>query len=128
MDSISNMLSGIKNAQSRKKKEIILPYSNLKFEVAKLLKSRNYLAGVAKLEEGNKSHLKIILAYENGEPKISEIKRISKPGCRIYKNHRHIGKVLNGIGIAVVSTSQGVLTDGQARQKKVGGEIICEVY
>jgi small subunit ribosomal protein S8 len=128
MDPIANMLSGIKNAQSRKKNEIISPYSNLKFGIAKLLKKEGYLKDVVKIKEGNKSDLKITLAYENGEPKISGIERISKPGCRIYRNHQHIRKVLNGMGIAIISTSQGVLTGEQARKKKIGGEIICEIY
>ena len=129
MDPVANMFSGIKNAQARKHSEIIFPYSNLKFEIVKLLKAEHYLEDVKKIKSGNnKFNLKLTLSYDNDESRITDIKRISKPGCRIYKNHRQIKKVLNGIGMAVVSTSHGILTDDQARKKKVGGEIICEIY
>jgi small subunit ribosomal protein S8 len=128
MDPVADMFSGIKNAQARKHSETLFPYSNLKFEIAKLLKEEGYLEGVKKIKDGNKFKLRLALGYDDDGSKITEIKRVSKPGCRVYKNHQHIRKVLNGIGMAVISTSHGILTDNQARIKKIGGEIICEIY
>ncbi|MEA3273607.1 MAG: 30S ribosomal protein S8 [Patescibacteria group bacterium] len=129
MDPVADMFSGIKNAQARKHSEAVFPYSNLKFEIAKLLKAEGYLENVKKISNGdNKFNLKLALGYDDNEAKITDIKRVSKPGCRVYKNHRQIKKVLNGVGMAVISTSHGILTDDQARRKKIGGEIICEIY
>jgi len=147
-DPIADMLTRIRNAQIVKKSEVILPYSKLKFNILTLMAKSGWIEGVTKREPlvskgaNNKfkktsrdylqqrfATLQVKLKYSpTGQPHISSLKRISKPGRRIYVNKDEIFTVLNGKGIAVISTSQGLLTDKEARQRKIGGEIICEIY
>lgn len=152
-DPIADMLTRIRNAQMVKKSEVILPYSKIKFNIAEILAKEKWLGKIEKIEplltkkakaknikEKNAKfiNIKIELLYENHEkaggratvkkPKISSIKKISKPGCRVYVSKDKLPIVLNNYGIAIVSTPQGLMTNKEAKKNGVGGEIICEVY
>ena len=128
-DPIADMLTRIRNAQAVKKTEVLVPYSNLKFEIAKILKHENYIENFKRVEETNFPQIKINLKYDsNGESAIGHIKRISKPGHRVYVGKDKIGNVLNNLGISIISTSAGLLTNKEAKKRGVGGEIICEVW
>jgi len=142
-DPISDMLTRIRNAQMVKKAEVVLPYSKLKLNILKLLEEEGWLkkveikepsiAGVTKKIGKEKiakfKELKADIVYDNqGKPKIKSLKRVSSPGKRIYVTKENLPKVLNGWGMAVISTSKGILTDKQARKQGLGGEVICEIY
>jgi len=126
-DPISDMLTRIKNAYMAKKRNVVLPSSKVKLNIANLLQKNGYIGGVK--ESGDKKkELQIDLIYKNNKPALSAVKRISKPGRRIYAGARELTNVLNGYGISIVSTSKGIMTNKEARKEKIGGEIICEVY
>lgn len=128
-DPIADMLTRIRNAQAINKEEVLMPYSNLKFEIAKILKHENYIDNVEKVEESKFPQLKIVLKYdESDEPIIKSIKRVSKPGQRVYVSKNKIANVLNNYGISILSTSAGLMTNKEAKRKGVGGEILCEVW
>ena len=127
-DPIADMLTRIRNAQSVKKAEVVLPYSKLKHNLAQILVKENYLKSSAKMEGQGKQNLRLELIYDAQGPVIKSIIRISKPGRRVYTNHKDLPYVLNNLGIAVISTSQGLMTNKEARRKKMGGEVICEIY
>lgn len=128
-DPIADMLTRIRNAQAVKKSEVLIPFSLLKFEIAKILKHEDYIVEFEKIEEGKFPQLKIILKYnENKAPAISNIKRISKPGLRIYISKNKIPRVLNNLGLVIISTSQGLMTGKEAKRKGIGGEILCEIW
>jgi len=127
-DPISNMLTQIRNAQMVKKEAISIPYSDLNFEVARVLKEKGFLKEVNKKGRKNKKKLEIALRYQDGVPAISGIKKVSKSSQRVYKGYQEIRKIKGGYGISVISTSKGVMADEEAKKKKAGGEIICEVW
>ena len=127
-DPIGDMIARIKNAQLRNYKKVELPSSNFKVKIAEILKSEGYIIDYKINSESNKSVLLINLKYHSGNPVISTIERISKPGRRIFSTAESLPKINNGLGIAIVSTSKGVMTDIDARKQKVGGEIICKVF
>ena len=127
-DPIGDMIARIKNAQLRNYKKVELPSSNFKVKIAEILKSEGYIIDYKINSESNKSVLLINLKYHSGSPVISTIERISKPGRRIFSTAESLPKINNGLGIAIVSTSKGVMTDIDARKQKVGGEIICKVF
>ena len=127
-DPIGDMIARIKNAQLRNHKKVELPSSNFKAKIAEILKSEGYIIDYEINSESNKSVLLINLKYHSGNPVISTIERISKPGRRIFSTAESLPKINNGLGIAIVSTSKGVMTDIDARKQKVGGEIICKVF
>jgi len=127
-DPIGDMLARIKNAQMRNYKKIKLPSSNFKSKIADVLKNEGYIIDYKVTEEDKKSILEINLKYNSGNPVISTIERISKPGRRIFSSAESLPKINNGLGIAIVSTPKGVMTDIDARKQKVGGEIICKVF
>lgn len=134
-DPIADMLTRIRNASAIRKDEVVLPMSKIKLDIAKILEKSGWVGKVEVIKnDGQKNgngifnELKIALKYDNKESKISSIKRISKPGLRIYVNKDKLPKVLNNMGIAIISTSQGIMTNKDARKKKIGGEIICEIY
>ena len=127
-DPIGDMIARIKNAQLRNYKKVELPSSNFKAKIAEILKSEGYIVDYEINSESNKSVLLINLKYHSGNPVISTIERISKPGRRIFSTAESLPKINNGLGIAIVSTSKGVMTDIDARKQKVGGEIICKVF
>jgi len=129
-DPIADLFSQIRNALAKNKPFIEVPHSGIKQAVAELLKNEGYLTSLFVSDDNSspKKTLKITLKYNQGKPVISHLRRISKPGQRIYLNSRDLPHVLNGFGIAVVSTSKGLMTAHQARAMKIGGEVICEVY
>ena len=125
-DPISDMLTRVRNAQSAAKFDVSMPSSKLKMAIAKVLLDEGYIAGF-KSDEATKPTLTVDLKYYEGRPVIEELKRISRPGLRIYKNKNELPKILNGLGIAIISTSAGVMTDRAARAEGRGGEILCTV-
>jgi small subunit ribosomal protein S8 len=128
-DPIADMLTRIRNAQAVRKGEVLIPFSKLKFEIAKVLKHEKYVNEFAKVEEGNFPQIKIVLKYDdNKEPGIRNIQRVSTPGQRVYVNSAKIPKILNNLGIAIISTSQGLMTNKEAKRKGVGGEVLCEIW
>ena len=128
-DPIGDMLARIKNAQVRTHKNVSLPSSNFKIKIAEVLKDEGYIIdyNINNLEN-NKNQLTITLKYNYGNPVINSIERVSRPGRRIFSSAESLPKINNGLGIAIVSTPKGVMTDINARKQKVGGEIICKVF
>ena len=126
-DPIGDMLARIKNSQSRNYKKIDMPSSKFKAKIAEVLKNEGYIIDF-KVISDSKPKLEIILKYYSGRPVISSIERISKPGRRIFSSADSLPKINNGLGIAIVSTPKGVMTDIDARKQKIGGEIICKVF
>ena len=127
-DPIGDMIARIKNAQMRNHKEVDLPSSNFKAKIAEILKIEGFIIDYSINSETSKSVLKIDLKYHSGNPVISTIERVSKPGRRIFSSAESLPKINNGLGIAIISTPKGVMTDIDARKQKVGGEIICKVF
>jgi small subunit ribosomal protein S8 len=127
-DPIGDMIARIKNAQLRNHKKIELPSSNFKVKIADVLKNEGYIIDYKTFSELNKSKLEISLKYHYGNPVITSIQRVSKPGRRIFSSAESLPKINNGLGIAIVSTPKGVMTDIDARKQKIGGEIICKVF
>lgn len=126
-DPISDMLTRIRNASMVRKTEVRVPYSNIKFAIAKILKEEGYVGTIEKVDV-NHGEIKIGLRYEAGASTIRNITRISKPGRRAYAGYEDLPRVLSGHGIAIVSTSRGVMTNKEARKRKLGGEVLCEVF
>ena len=128
-DPIADMLTRIRNAQAAKKSELVLPYSKFKKSLAEVLRKEGFIAGVAEASEGAHKMLRINLKYTpEGEAVIAGIKRVSKPGQRIYLPADRLPRTNSGLGLTVVSTSKGLLTDRQARKEKIGGEVVCQVW
>lgn len=127
-DPISDMLTRIRNASAARKSEVLIPFSKLKFEIAKLLKHENYVSEVEKTEEGAFPQIKVVLNYQGRTPAIRGIQRVSTPGRRVYVTKDNIPTVLNGLGISIISTSQGVMTNKQAKRAGLGGELMCELW
>lgn len=126
-DPVADMLTRIRNAQMAEKTIVNMPTSKLKTNIANVLKSEGFIEDFKVITEGAMGSLAIQLKYYNGEPVIELIKRISRPGLRIYKPSTELPIVMNGMGVAIISTSLGVMTDKVARKKGVGGEILCHV-
>ena len=126
-DPIGDMLARIKNAQLRNHNRVLIPSSNFKAKIAEVLKLEGYIIDY-KINDEKKPSIEINLKYNSGNPVINSIERVSKPGRRIFSSASSLPKINNGLGIAIVSTPQGVMTDVDARKKKLGGEIICKVY
>ncbi len=128
-DPIADMLTRIRNANMAEKKIVQMPHSKMKSEIARLLKSEGFIKDYTMENEDGKSVLNIFLKYTvDREPIIQGLRRISKSSCRKYVSSDEVPRVLGGIGVAILSTSSGVMTDNEARQKKVGGEILCYVW
>jgi len=127
MDPIADMLTSIRNSQAVLKETVKVPFSNLKYEIAQILKKKGFVKEVEKKGK-TKKIIEITLKYEGKTPVISSLKRISKPGQRIYLSFKEIKSVRDGYGIAIISTSKGLLTDKEARKQKIGGEVICEIW
>jgi small subunit ribosomal protein S8 len=126
-DPIADMLTRIRNAQATEKVTVAIPASKVKLAIAKVLKDEGYIEDFAQRDVDGKSVLEIGLKYYAGKPVIEKIERVSRPGLRIYKGRDDIPRVLNGLGVAIVSTSRGVMTDRRARETGVGGEVLCIV-
>ena len=126
-DPIADMLTRIRNAQMVEKPSVAMPSSKLKVAIAQVLKDEGYIDGFAIKSEDGKSALEIALKYYAGRPVIERIERVSRPGLRVYKGCHQIPQVMNGLGVAIVTTPQGVMTDRKARAAGIGGEVLCYV-
>jgi small subunit ribosomal protein S8 len=126
-DPISDMLTRIRNAQAVRKTAVGIPSSTLKVSIAQVLKDEGYIEGFAVHDKEGKQELEINLKYYAGQPVIERIERVSRPGLRIYRGRDDLPKVMNGLGVAIVSTSKGVMTDRKARATGIGGEVLCIV-
>jgi small subunit ribosomal protein S8 len=127
-DPIADMLARIKNALLAKRKQVIMPHSKVKEAIAKILAANNYIESFETVAKKPQSDLVINLGYQGKLPKISGVKRVSKPGRRLYSTVDKVPVALNGYGITIVSTSKGLLTDKEARQQNVGGELLCQIW
>jgi len=128
IDPIVDMFNRIKNAQAVLKPTVSIPFSNLKYEIAKILEKEKYIKKIEKKRRKTKKIIEISLKYNKNIPAIIELRRVSKSGQRIYLPVQKIKKVKGGFGIAIISTSKGLMSDREAKKQKVGGEIICEVW
>ena len=126
-DPISDMLTRIRNGQSARKVTVTMPSSTVKVAIANVLKDEGFIDDCAVDKDGSKTNLSITLKYYMGEPVISKLKRVSRPGLRIYKNVDDLPKVIGGMGVAIISTSKGVMSDRAARAGGHGGEVLCTV-
>lgn len=128
-DPLGDMLTRIRNAQMRKKSKVVTPASSLRRRVLDVLEDEGYIRGYAQVElQGAKPEIEIELKYFDGEPVISDIRRVSRPGRRVYSGAKDLPSVRNGLGISIVSTPKGVMSDTSARENNVGGEVLCQVY
>jgi len=127
-DPLGDMLTRIRNAQKRGMSKVVSPASKLRAHVLDVLINEGYIRGYAQVEKDGHNNLEIELKYYEGEPVISEIKRISKPGRRVYSSVQDIPLVRNGLGISILSTSKGVMSDNLARTENVGGEVLCRIF
>jgi small subunit ribosomal protein S8 len=126
-DPIADMLTRIRNAQATEKQTVSVPASKVKRAIAQVLKDEGYIEDFAQRDEDGKAVIEIGLKYYAGKPVIEKIERVSRPGLRIYKGREDIPRVMNGLGVAIVSTSRGVMTDRRARDTGIGGEVLCIV-
>ena len=126
-DPIADMLVRIKNAAAVGKPTVTMPSSRVKLAIANVLKDEGYIADARVQQDGAKASLEIALKYYEGKPVIETLKRVSRSGLRLYRGKDALPKVLNGLGVAIISTSKGIMTDAQARQQGVGGEVLCIV-
>jgi len=126
-DPVADMLTRIRNAQSANKTDVTMPSSKVKLSIASVLKDEGYISSFNVSEADGKASLSIALKYFEGKAVISKIDRVSRPGLRVYKSVKDLPKVINGLGVAIVSTSKGVMTDRKARELGQGGEVLCEI-
>ncbi|HZR02874.1 MAG TPA: 30S ribosomal protein S8 [Burkholderiales bacterium] len=126
-DPIADMLTRIRNAQASERTSVAMPCSRVKVAIAQVLKDEGYIDDFKVSSDGPRSTLEVALKYYAGRPVIEKIERVSRPGLRIYKGSKEIPQVMNGLGIAIVSTSRGVMTDRKARSNNIGGEVLCIV-
>ena len=124
MDPVANMLVSVKNGYLAKKTQVSVPFSKFKYEIAKVLENEKFVARVAKAND----QILIDLSYEGGKPKITDIKKVSKLGLRVYEKGKNIKKIKGGRGILIVTTSKGLMTGQRAKEKKLGGEVVCRVW
>lgn len=127
-DPVADFLTRIRNAVKAKKRFVDIPASRMKTSIAEILKESNFIRDYSVIEDNKQNVVRILLKYVDGTPSISGLKKISTPGLRKYVDKDNIPRVLNGLGIAIISTSKGLLTDKQAKQDEVGGEVICHIW
>ena len=127
-DPVADYLTRLRNAIQAGHKKVEIPASNMKRELTKLLLAQNFITGYTEVQDGPQAVLRIQLKYHNGQPVITGLKRVSTPGLRTYVGSTAVPRVLGGLGIAVISTSRGLMSDRQARESKVGGEVVCEIW
>lgn len=128
-DPISDMLTRLRNASKAKKKDVNIPSSRMKVEIAKILKEEGYIKNFKVVDNNKQGELNVALKYtENNESVITGLRRVSKPGCRIYSKNDSVPKVLDGLGIVIVSTSKGVMTGKSCKEIGVGGEVLCKIW
>lgn len=128
-DPIADMLTRIRNAYAAKHQKVDVPLSKLKIEIARILKEEGFINNFKVIGEGPRRNIRVYLRYgQKGEQVITSLERVSRPGCRVYVGSQTVPKVLGGLGINILSTSRGLMTDRRARRERVGGEILCRVY
>ena len=127
-DPLGDMLTRIRNAQMRKTSKVSTPGSQFRKNVLDVLQAEGYIRGYSTVEQDGRTEFEIELKYYDGEPVIREIERISKPGRRVYSSVRNIPRVSNGLGVSIVSTPQGVMSDAEARDRNLGGEVLCTIF
>ncbi len=130
-DQIADMLTRIRNASKVRKAEVFIPFSKIKLEIVKILKREKFIENFREIKPDSEykfGGIVVELKYQERQPAISSLKKISKPGRRVYAGRKELPTVLNGAGIAIISTPAGVMTAGQAKKKDLGGEVICEIY
>jgi len=127
-DPIADLLTRIRNASNAKKLRVTIPASKMKIGIAEILKKNGYIFDYKVEEDSKQNKITIVLKYTNGKPAITGLKKISKPGLRIYRKSTELPRVLNGLGTAVISTSKGLLTDREAKEQSAGGEVICYIW
>jgi len=127
-DPVADYLTRVRNAVKARHKRVDIPASTLKRAISRVLVEQGYVAGVSDVGSGPQAMLRIQLRYSDGQPAISGLKRISKPGRRVYLSAPDVPRVMSGLGVAIISTSKGLLTDRQAREQKIGGEVLCHVW
>jgi small subunit ribosomal protein S8 len=128
-DPLGDMLTRIRNAQMRRRPKVVTPASNLRGRVLDVLLEEGYIRGYARVDQkGKLPEFEIELKYLNGQPAIKEIERVSKPGRRVYSPVKNLPTVANGLGVAILSTPKGVMSDSRAREEKVGGEVLCNIF
>ena len=127
-DPLGDMLTRIRNAQLRKRPTVSTPASSLRARVLDVLQSEGYIRGYSEVEFNGKAEFQIELKYFDGQPVIKEIQRVSKPGRRVYSSVRSIPRVMDGLGVSILSTPKGVMSDHEARNQNVGGEVLCRVF
>jgi small subunit ribosomal protein S8 len=127
-DPISDFLTRIRNASKARRLRVDIPSSNMKKSLAEILKNQKFIEDYTIIEDNKQNIIRILLKYKQGTPAITGLKRISSPGLKVYKASADIPRVLNGLGIAVISTPKGLLTDGEARRAAMGGEVICYIW
>lgn len=127
-DPISDLLTRIRNASRAKHLRVDIPSSNMKKQLVSILKQQNFVEDFTEIEDTKQNILRVVLKYRNGVPAISGLRRVSTPGLRIYKNADKLPRVYNGLGVAVISTSKGLLTDKQAKTQSIGGEVVCYIW
>lgn len=128
-DPIADMLTIIRNANNSRKEKVDIPASRLKMEIIKIFKNEGFIKNFKLIEEDMKSYIRVYLKYTlSGESVIHDLKRVSKPGLRVYRKRYEVPRIFNGFGTSIISTSHGVLTDKKAREKNVGGEVICYIW
>lgn len=127
-DPIADMLTRVRNAVLAKHDKVTIPASKIKAEIAALLNQEGYIRGFKIIRDGKQGLIRIVLKYDGDFPAIRGIKRVSRPGMRVYSSADEIPKVLNGLGAAVLSTSKGIMTDKEAREARVGGEVLCYIW
>jgi small subunit ribosomal protein S8 len=127
-DPLGDMLTRIRNAQLRKKSKVSTPASRLRQSVLDVLQSEGYIRGYSTMEQDGRSEIEIELKYYDGEPVIRDIERVSKPGRRVYASVKNIPRVANGLGVSIISTPKGVMSDAEARDQNVGGEVLCRIF
>ena len=127
-DPIADFLTRIRNAASARHKMVDIPASKLKANLAAIMKDQGFITDVESLDEGPQGALRVTLRYINGQPSVFGMQRVSRPGLRRYAGAEELPRVKNGLGIAVISTSQGLMTDKEARRRKIGGEVLCYIW
>lgn len=127
-DPIADMLTRLRNAAAIRKEEVVLPHSRMKYDIVKILEKEGFVSGVEKIDAKPAPQLKVALKYDKDGSVFRHVSRVSKPGRRVYAGKTELPKVLNDLGIAIVSTSAGMMTNKEARKRGLGGEIVCEIY
>jgi small subunit ribosomal protein S8 len=127
-DPIADFLTRIRNAASARHKVVDVPASKMKASLAEILKTQGFISDVQRVEEGPQGSLRLTLRYINGQPSLFGLRRVSRPGLRRYAGAAELPRVKNGLGVAIISTSQGLMTDKEARRRNIGGEVLCYIW